>query len=216
MVMSTETWIIVLLVLLVSAILISVFLYKKYDKLKVLHNILLYDYKILQQENNWLKNNLEKSTREKKFVCKGNKPVEQEAVNADSDAQSPKNISKEETQANVVAQIEKVSEKVLPKEVTMYASFPRSAGNCIYFSDLTESLGDDSYFELKISKDKSTATFRPLDFMKIRNYDSAMIALRTEGVKPNVASTVLGIENGKAHKEGADWIVDNLAKIKLA
>ena len=103
-----------------------------------------------------------------------------------------------------------------PKEKTMYASFPRSAGSSIYFSDLTDKLLDDSYFELTISIASGKASFRPLDFMKIRNYDPAMAAMLTEGVKPNVASTVIGIEPGKAHIEGKDWIIDNLAKIKLA
>lgn len=99
-------------------------------------------------------------------------------------------------------------------EVVMYASFPRSAGENIYFSDLTENLVDDSFFELKLSKDK--ASFKPLNFMKIRNYDPAMAAMQTEGVKPNVASTVLGIEPGEAHIDGKDWVIDKTAKIKLA
>jgi hypothetical protein len=101
-------------------------------------------------------------------------------------------------------------------EITMYASFPRTAGSSIYFSDLSENRGDDSYFELKISVIYGKATFKPIDFMKIRNYDPAMAAMLTEGVKPNVASTVLGIEPGKAHIEGKDWIIDKPAKIKLA
>lgn len=102
------------------------------------------------------------------------------------------------------------------KEKTMYASFPRSAGSSIYFSDLSDNLADDSYFELKISIISGKATFKPLDFMKIRNYDPAMVAMRTEGIKPNVASTVLGIEPGKVHIEGKDWMIDNPAIIKLA
>ena len=103
-----------------------------------------------------------------------------------------------------------------PKEVTMYASFPRSAESRNYFSDLSENRVDDSYFEFKMDTASGKATFRPLDFMKIRNYDPAMAAMQTEGVKPNVASTVLRIEPGKAHIEGKDWIIDNLAKIILA
>lgn len=101
-------------------------------------------------------------------------------------------------------------------QVIMYASFPRSAGSNIYFSDLTNNLADDSYFELKSFDGTDEAIFRPLDFMKIRNYDPAMAAITTEGVKPNVASTILSIEPGKAHLEGKDWIIDNPAKIKLA
>lgn len=101
-------------------------------------------------------------------------------------------------------------------QIIRYASFPRSAGSNSYFSDLTESLADDSYFELKISEDTGEAIFRPLDFMKIRNYDPAMAAMTTEGVKPNMASTILGIEPGKAHLEGKDWIIDKPATIKLA
>lgn len=101
-------------------------------------------------------------------------------------------------------------------EKTMYASFPRTAGSSIYFSDLSEKRADDSYFELKISVIYEKATFKPIDFMKIRNYDPAMAAMFTEGVKPSTASTVLGIELGEAHKEGKDWIIDKPAKIKLA
>lgn len=114
-------------------------------------------------------------------------------------------------------EVPKEEPKVEPaKERTMYASFPRSAGSNIYFSDLSENRVDDSYFELKVSVASGKATFKPLDFMKIRNYDPAMAAMLTEGVKPNIASTVIGIEPGKAHIEGKDWIIDNLAKIKLA
>lgn len=103
-----------------------------------------------------------------------------------------------------------------PKEMTMFASFPRSAGTRTYFSDLSEKRNDDSYFELVISNVTGKATFKPLDFMKIRNYDPAMYAILTDGVKPNVASSVIGMEPGTAHIEGNDWIIDNLAKIKLA
>lgn len=110
----------------------------------------------------------------------------------------------------------KESKDVSPKENTMYASFPRSAENKIYFSDLSDSIVDESYFELRITIASGQATFKPLDFMKIRNFDPAMVAMCTEGVKPNVASIVLGIEHGEAHSEGKYWIIDNLAKIKLA
>lgn len=101
-------------------------------------------------------------------------------------------------------------------EITMYASFPRTAGSSIYFSDLSYNRLDDSYFEFKVSVIYGKATFKPVDFMKIRNYDPAMAAMLTEGAKPNVASTVLGIDPGKAHIEGKDWIIDKPAKIKLA
>lgn len=107
----------------------------------------------------------------------------------------------------------------LPKkgsQAIKYASFPRSADSNNYFSDLTEGLTEDSFFELKISEDTGEAIFRPMDFMKIRNYDPAMAAMTTEGVKPNMASTILGIEPGKAHLEGKDWIIDKPATIKLA
>lgn len=101
-------------------------------------------------------------------------------------------------------------------QVILFASFPRLAGSNLYFSDLTENLSDDSFFELKVSDGTGKAVFRPLDFMKIRNYDPAMAAITTEGVKPNVASTILRIEPGKAHLEGKDWIIDEPAKINLA
>ncbi len=126
--------------------------------------------------------------------------------------QEPNEESKEESKLD--SAIDPKSES--PKEMTMYASFPRSADSSIYFSDLSENRVDDSYFELKVNIASGKASFRPLDFMKIRNYDPAMAAMLTEGIKPNVASTVLGIEPGKAHIEGKDWIIDNPAKIKLA
>lgn len=103
------------------------------------------------------------------------------------------------------------------KEIMMYASFPRSAGSSVYFSDLTENNVEDSYFELKISKSTGKATFKPLDFLKIRNFDPAMVVIRTEGVKPNVALAVTGIKPGEAHlEEDKEWIVDKPATIKLS
>lgn len=118
--------------------------------------------------------------------------------------------------ANVQSTDEKTSSNNVEPRNIMYASFPRSAGSTIYFSDLTDKLVDDSYFELRISGDTGKASFRPLDFMKIRNYDPAMAAILTDGVKPNVASTVVGIEPGDVYLEGNDWIINKLAKIKLA
>ena len=184
---------------------------------------------VLEGEKSKLEKKLEELTREnnelKMLAGKEPNPVDASPIedeqsptdkpgneNADSNEPKPDNPSN----GNAIPLIEEKPTKALPKEVTMYASFPRSADNCIYFSDLTEIIGDDSYFELKISKDKNTATFRPLDFMKIRNYDAAMIAILTDGAKPNAASSVIGIENGKVHKEGSDWIIDTPAKIKLA
>ena len=92
-------------------------------------------------------------------------------------------------------------------QVILYASFPRSAGSNSYFSDLTDNLSADSYFELKVSDGTGKAVFKPLDFMKIRNYDAAMAAIVTEGVKPNVALSVVGIEPGIAHLEEKVWII---------
>lgn len=134
-------------------------------------------------------------------------------VPQETEVQKDETKDKEEVQ-NEVPQEEVRIEPI--KEKTMYASFPRSAGSSIYFSDLSEKQLEDSYFEFKITIESGKATFKPIDFMKIRNYDPAMAAMRTEGVKPNVASIVQGIEHGKAHKEGKDWIIDNPAKIKLA
>lgn len=137
-----------------------------------------------------------------------------EEPKVESAKEEPKNEPAKEELINETPKVEPPAEP--SKEKTMYASFPRTAGSSIYFSDLSENLVEDSYFELKISMASGKATFKPLDFMKIRNYDPAMAAMRTEGVKPNVASTVQGIEHGKAHIEGKDWIIDNPAKIKLA
>lgn len=126
--------------------------------------------------------------------------------------QEPNEEPKEELKSDFTSEPKAES----PKEIIMYASFPRSVESRNYFSDLSENRIDDSYFELKVDVVSGKATFKPLDFMKIRNYDPAMAAMLTEGVKPNAASTVLGIEPGKAHIEGKDWIIDNPAKIKLA
>lgn len=97
----------------------------------------------------------------------------------------------------------------------MYASFPRTNGSTKYFTDLTTSLVEDSYFELMISSNTNKASFKPLEFMKIRNSDTVMLAIVTEGVKPHSATTILGIEPGEAHKDKV-WIIDKPAKIKLA
>ena len=138
-----------------------------------------------------------------------NNPIKEESKK-DSAVEEPKNEPSKDETSKAEPKVETSEEK------TMYASFPRSAGSSIYFSDLSENLVEDSFFELKISITSGKATFKPLDFMKIRNYDPAMAAMCTEGVKPNVASAVQGIEHGKAHIEGKDWIIDNPAKIKLA
>lgn len=137
-------------------------------------------------------------------------------TNSFQDVESTKADNKTENSTNLKETPEPEQKTDSSKEKVMYASFPRSAGNSNYFSDLSENLADDSYFELRITIASGKATFKPLDFMKIRNYDPAMSAMLTEGVKPNVASAVVGIEPGKAHVEGKDWIIDNLAKIKLA
>lgn len=117
--------------------------------------------------------------------------------------------------------ISSIVKKELPRkkkteDIIRYASFPRSAGDSSYFSDLTENQVEDSYFEFKIVETTGKATFKPLDFMKIRSYDPAAPAMLTEGVKPSNASTVLKIEPGTAYMEGKDWIIETPAKIKLA
>lgn len=112
-------------------------------------------------------------------------------------------------------QVVEMSQVSIGAMVTKYASFPRSAESTIYFSDLTDKLADDSYFELRISNETGEASFRPLDFMKIRNYDPAMAAIQTDGVKPNMASSVVGVEMGEAYLEGNDWVIKKLAKVKL-
>lgn len=104
---------------------------------------------------------------------------------------------------------------IVSKETIVYASFPRSAGNRIYFSELTDRK-EESYFELRVSKETGKATFKPINFLQIRNYDSAMSVIQPEGAKPNVAEKVIGVEPGTAHLEGNDWFIDSLVKIKLA
>lgn len=144
-------------------------------------------------------------------------PQEPDSTKEDNKVKTSKETASETLKDEQKDEDSKDEPKVVPqKEKVMYASFPRSAGSSNYFSDLSENLADDSFFELRISIASGKATFKPLDFMKIRNYDPAMSAMLTEGVKPNVASAVVGIEPGKAHVEGKDWIIDNLAKIKLA
>lgn len=105
---------------------------------------------------------------------------------------------------------------IVSKETIMYASFPRNAENSIYFSELTQFKNEESYFELRVSKETGKATFKPINFLQIRNYDSAMSVIQPEGAKPNVAEKVIGVEPGTAHLEGNDWFIDSLVKIKLA
>lgn len=99
---------------------------------------------------------------------------------------------------------------------TLYASFPRSAGSLVYFSDVSEKLCEESHFELNVSADGTKATFRPMDFMKIRNVDEAMNGIVTEGVRANLAQLVTSVVAGKAHRENKDWIIDEQAIVKLA
>ena len=98
----------------------------------------------------------------------------------------------------------------------MYASMARQVDNRAYFSDISDNIKDDSYFVLTIHKSSETATYKPLDFMKIRGYDPVMSAIRTEGAKPHAATAVLSIEPGEAHLEGKDWFIDKYTTIKLA
>ena len=100
--------------------------------------------------------------------------------------------------------------------VTMYTSMARQVDNRAYFSDITETINEDSYFELTINKNDGTATYKPLNFMKIRGYDPVMSAIRTEGAKPYMATVVLSIEPGEAHLEGGEWFIDKYTTIKLA
>ena len=204
--------------------------------------LLRYKLSECQKENIMLKRKLEKSNLNEKnrdmtcYADERNKTVGNEFTSSFPETHEesilipyiPKSTSNETSSAvvpeNPVSMVSQYNKNVAEDdykdrtstEKTMYASFPRTAGSSIYFSDLSEKRADDSYFELKISVIYEKATFKPIDFMKIRNYDPAMAAMFTEGVKPSTASTVLGIESGEAHKEGEDWIIDKPAKIKLA
>lgn len=139
-----------------------------------------------------------------------------ETTQEDNKTEIKLNAAQEEVKAQnqVLLQEQKETKQDVSKGTIMYASFPRSAGDKIYFSDLTEKKADDSFFEISVSGNK--ASFKPLDFLKIRNYDDAMIAMTTEGVKPQAASSVIGIEPGSVYLEGKDWFIDKQAKIKLA
>ena len=204
--------------------------------------LLRYKLSECQMENMMLRRKLEKSNLNEKnrdmtrYADERNKTVGNEFTSSFPETHKksilipyiPKSTSNETSSAvvpeNPVSMVSQYNKNVAEDdykdrtstEKTMYASFPRTAGSSIYFSDLSEKRADDSYFELKISVIYEKATFKPIDFMKIRNYDPAMAAMFTEGVKPSTASTVLGIESGEAHKEGKDWIIDKPAKIKLA
>jgi len=165
----------------------------KFEKACVEIGKLKWRIDVLTRENNELKN-----------LCNKNPfPSESDEKNNASSPTIENSIGNEKS-------------KELIEGIIKYASFPRSAGSSIYFSDLTEKLEDDSYFELRIFGNTGKASFRPLDFMKIRNYDPAMAAILTDGVKPNIASTVVGVEPGDAYLEGNDWIIKKMAKVKLA
>lgn len=120
--------------------------------------------------------------------------------------------TKSTTSANNVL---KCSEAKL-SELIKYADFPRSSGSMIYFTDVSETKNDDSFFELEIDASGQKATFKPLDFLKIRGVDEAMLAIKTEGVRPNLANSVIGITPGTAVLEGDVWKIKEQAKIKLA
>ena len=162
---------------------------------------------LLQEENGRLKQKIEELTRKNNEL---NRLLDSDSNSVDVSKQAEVNLSYQMSK-----QVDDVTSKINDKYVTRYASFPRSAGSSIYFSDLSDKLADDSYFELRISNETGIASFRPLDFMKIRNYDPAMAAIQTDGVKPNVASSVVGIEAGQARLEGNDWIINEPAKVKL-
>ena len=104
--------------------------------------------------------------------------------------------------------------QILSKDVKMFASFPRLAENRQYFSELTDR-EEGAYFELMVSKETGKATFKPINFLQIRNYDSAMSVIQTEGAKPNVATNILSVKPGTAHIEDDVWIIDSLVKIQL-
>lgn len=97
-----------------------------------------------------------------------------------------------------------------------YADFPRSSGSMIYFTDVSETKNDDSFFELEIDASGQNAIFKPLDFLKIRGVDEAMLAITTEGVRPNLANSVVGITPGTVVLEGDVWKIKQQAIIKLA
>jgi len=153
-------------------------------------------------------------------ACEENRALESQLAEFKRSNSELEELLKKSSAGRENAFLTKEAEKQIPPknetQSIMYASFPRSAGSRSYFSDLSENLVDDSYFELKVSLSSGKATFKPLDFMKIRNYDPAMAAILTEGVKPNLAVSIIGIESGVAHMEGKDWIIDVPAKIKLA
>ena len=104
--------------------------------------------------------------------------------------------------------------QIFSKDVKMFASFPRLAENRQYFSELTDR-EEGAYFELMVSKETGKATFKPINFLQIRNYDSAMSVIQTEGAKPNVATNILSVKPGTAHIEDDVWIIDSLVKIQL-
>lgn len=173
--------------------------------------------------NNLLRKEQNSSSYETFRVSNNNPTISESALNEESKIDINTNSSQSSEQAPVstggakdINAVEDDSRGESSAGKTMYASFPRTAGNSIYFSDLSDNRADDSYFEFKISLVSGKATFKPIDFMKIRNYDEAMAAMRTEGAKPNVATTVLEIKSGEAHKEENDWFIDNFATIKLA
>lgn len=235
--MSLPLSVIVIIILLVLVIIIEGFI------ILYLYNI-KWEEKSEQSEQDQQKNKLiqrikvlnEKNRELTRYADERNKSVGNEFTSSFPETQKgsilipyiPKSTSNETSSVvvpeNPVSMVSQYNKNVVEDdykdrtstEKTMYVSFPRTAGSSIYFSDLSEKRADDSYFELKISVIYEKATFKPIDFMKIRNYDPAMAAMFTEGVKPSTASTVLGIESGEAHKEGKDWIIDKPAKIKLA
>ena len=164
------------------------------------------EYQVLQTKYNRIKGQIGYGVISEKYTFEDKKAPESSFNNSQEKAEIP-NIESVQEQKDLK---QNISEGMI-----MYASFPRSAGTQRYFSDLHENRTDDSFFEFKINEIQGKATFKPLDFMKIRSIDESMIAIETEGAKPNVAASVIGIEPGSAHLEGKDWIIEKQAKIKL-
>ena len=202
---------------------------KKYQLLKDDYGKVCLDFKKQEDEISTLKDENKELKRQNQELDYRNSRGTSDTITKDAvvDANpSPIDTKKDDNQKkDATKDSENITEKKKPStpkvptanEIMMYASFPRSAGSSVYFSDLTENNVEDSYFELKISKSTGKATFKPLDFLKIRNFDPAMVVIRTEGVKPNVASAVTGIKPGEAHlEEDKEWIVDTPAIIKLS
>lgn len=175
------------------------------------------NYANLEDENKKLKEEIRKLKRELDKLKRDYDELEKlqgcrERIGHEESTTDSKSKEAESTKS---VQTENESNAPSRKVEALYATTPRSGGGILYFAGLNDSQSEDSYFELKITSKDDVAEFWPLDFMKIRNLDSAMKAIQHTGANPREASGATLEKTGRARRDGERWIIETPARIKL-